>query len=524
MPIAGQKIKHACDQCRLRKLKCDGGQPCPRCDRMQFRCTFERVHQQRKTNSRRIDLIRGQQGTPPLSPPDSQASPTRSSDVVSTPVLRQRTQSTSSVLPASSHIRNTSSVWPSDVDEDDVFRYIEIYFDRMFLTLPIIDRRRIYSDIAHRRHHEDPDVAIILLSISAFALVQPVCDGEHESIEHRKSEAKRLLNIAARLRTFDFGERMCTAGIISSFFAFAALLGLGLHNAGWLKLRESVEYARSLGLYRPEAYHGLIAEESIRRFRVLLLLSVTERGYALQRNKDISFRGQNIGYYHELAVFVKDLAETQPHLLIRITDAQSEAFEAGLLQLMNIFDSVDEEVIPCLNRSCAPSLQHCQKLSIAKVTMVHNAIVYALPGSQPCSRPILSSPPAPLTMLQWADCYALQQWLLVRLWVACLTHDMLEDSGVLSFMSHSYAIDIATNMLEWCDRMDRKTLEAHGTGMIERVFDIAMAVIMVIQAAHGAPSEAHKKVLHGYFALLERLRGGQHPFTAALRDAERSIR
>lgn len=148
----------------------------------------------------------------------------------------------------------------------------------MFLSLPIIDRPSIYLDIARRRHHHDKEIAAMLLSICAFSLVQPVYEREHDSIALRKSQSQKLLEHASRLRAaYDFGEHATTDAVVTSFFVFATLLAFGFSSAAWLKLQEAVECGRALGLHRAASYTGLSAEESTRRFRVLLVLSVTER-------------------------------------------------------------------------------------------------------------------------------------------------------------------------------------------------------------------------------------------------------
>lgn len=127
-------------------------------------------------------------------------------------------------------------------------------------------------------------------------------------------------------------------------------------------------------------------------------------------------------------------------------------------------------------------------------------------------------------MLQWADCFVLQQWLIIRLWVSCLTHDLLRDSSAAEFIRVQYAIQVANTVLEWCTVIDQKILEAHGTGMCERLFDIAMAVVMKVQGSGTSPTTYDDHVLNGYFKLLGKLRGGAHPFIKALEEADKSVR
>jgi len=79
-------------------------------------------------------------------------------------------------------------------------------------------------------------------------------------------------------------------------------------------------------------------------------------------------------------------------------------------------------------------------------------------------------------------------------------------------MTVGYVIQVANTVLEWCSLLDQKILEAHGTGMCERLFDLAMAVVMKVQGPGTSPTTYDDHVLNGYFKLLGKLRGGAHPF------------
>jgi hypothetical protein len=94
----------------------------------------------------------------------------------------------------------------------------------------------------------------------------------------RQSLAKKMLSRASEMRTsFDFGENATLEAAATSFFMFGALHGLNLLNAAWLRLREAIEFGRLIGLDKPDAYAGLDTHEQSQRFRLFLILSVTER-------------------------------------------------------------------------------------------------------------------------------------------------------------------------------------------------------------------------------------------------------
>ncbi|KAK5044918.1 hypothetical protein LTR84_010290 [Exophiala bonariae] len=422
--------------------------------------------------------------------------------------------------------------------ESDVMPWINIFFDRLYPTLPIVNRFALYRDIVGRRQSRDPDFAAMVLSLSALALIQPVLREEHESMPSRTALATKMLQAAIKLRTHTFGENLSVVSVVSSFFMFAALFGLGNQNAAWLRLREAVECGKMIGLHQPDTYKYLTRDEKGPRFRLFLILSVTERGYALQRNHYISFTGQHLskmdGIYREI-----ETAATSQISSILVHDDKDVTAMRGLLQLMKLFDSVDEDIIPCWNRSCSIAHGSCTRLNAAQVHRVYNAVSEAMPPTRarypahPGQNHLDADPSAvqhsgtTLNDPQWADCFVLQQWLLVRLWVSCLTHDLLDEDSSLHFMKSGFAVSVAATVWEQCRQLETRVLEVHGIGMIERLFDVAMGVCMAIEHCKGldrayATTAGHATLQH-YFVLLDHLRNGGHTYSSTLREAYDSI-
>ncbi|KIW21643.1 hypothetical protein PV08_02223 [Exophiala spinifera] len=424
----------------------------------------------------------------------------------------------------------TSSKWPLQYDEKDILQWLEVFFERLHATLPIVDKG-LYRDFMLRRHHTDKDFAAMILGLCSLAVVGPVYRKERNSMAARTCLAKDMLASAANLRTsYDFGEQQnLETTTVTSFFMRAA----------WLRLREAVECGRLLGVHKPETYKQYSPIERGQRLRIFLILSVTERGYALQRNHDISFTGQTS---ERMADIYQDVQKIEHKSAggITIHDDSVLSTMLGLQQLMKLFDSVDEQVIPCWNNSCSPSLSNCDRLTVDRVQRVFKAIEAALhspaedrvlrnnlrPVSSKANNPKSDSQPPFLTDVQWGDCYVLQQWLLMRLWTACLTHDALSESSSLTFMQPSYATVIADRVLDECNRVGDFVLEVHGNGMIERLHDLAMGVLMSLQfyaaTSTQISTQNSQMVLDRYLELLCRLGGDEHPCTTALRRAYES--
>ena len=150
---------------------------------------------------------------------------------------------------------------------------------------------------------------------------------------------------------------------------------------------------------------------------------------------------------------------------------QDHVNNAWTTAIMKLFDSVDEQVIPCWNKSCSPSLSNCARLTVDCVQTVFKSIEDVLgPAVEDYGGPNQQSVPttnvAPLTDVQWADSYVLQQGLLTRLWVACVTHDALAENSNLIFMRPSYVTVIASRVLDERHRLSDTVLEVHGDGMV----------------------------------------------------------
>lgn len=451
-------------------------------------------------------------------------SPPRNSSI-GQPLELYRTNSGQTYL---SHHTNTppaipafdDTTWPAAISHNDILRWIDVYFDRLYLTLPVVNRTTLYQDLMLGRHKEDADFSSMILSICALAITQPVFREEYDFMPARRELAIKMLQAALSLRRFDFGENATVEGAIASFFIFATFFGMGMQKAAWLRLRESVECGKLLGLHQPQAYDGLDTQVKGQRFRFLLILAVTERGFALQRNHTISITGKHVndmkGMY--LSIVAQTMSNTHD---IYIHDDKDIVAVQGLLQLMRLFDAIDEQVIPCWNRSCAPTLQACQKLTIHQVEKVYRSVAEALEANG--SSPWIDKPPS-LNASQWADCFVLQQWLLMRMWVSCLTHELLDSSSELVFMHPCFVLDIAEKVASECMALGTDVLEVHGSGMIERIHDIAMGVIMAAQGYEDVVNmQRTQLILDSYIRLLRQFRDQGRPFTTALETAQLSI-
>lgn len=168
--------------------------------------------------------------------------------------------------------------WPWGISQEAMLPWIDVYFERLHPTVPVLNRTMVYQEMLLRRHHHDPQFGAMLLALCAFAMTQPVQIHEIQSAPSRSAQARILLEESVKMRmTFDFGENPSLHMVLTSFFLFACLFGSGLHKAAHHRLREAVDLANSLSMHMPQAYDGLDPETREQWLRTYLVLSVTER-------------------------------------------------------------------------------------------------------------------------------------------------------------------------------------------------------------------------------------------------------
>lgn len=181
---------------------------------------------------------------------------------------------------SSNNILNVSANgWPAIITDENLIRWLDIYFERLYPTLPILKRASLFARLLAQEHRTNPDFGAMLLSLSAFALIQPVRVSEQQSSStSREQMVNLLLTEAVKMRTaVDFGQAPTLDMIFTSVFLFACLFQKQQHNAAWLRLREAVELGGIFGLDGFENYLNCGPEQKQQRLRVYYLLSVTER-------------------------------------------------------------------------------------------------------------------------------------------------------------------------------------------------------------------------------------------------------
>lgn len=220
------------------------------------------------------------------------------------------------------------------------------------------------------------------------------------------------------------------------------------------------------------------------------------------------------------------------------TDQTDALSMTGLLYLMETFDAIDESVVECWAGYCKYSDGHCETFDRRRALRMFRAQRRAREG---CLTGSISFEPSasllPLQRLlesQQADISITQFWLLNRLWELCMTHGLLREASDHAELQLNFAYHVANDLLVLCDGLSLQSMEVHGIGLVEKIYDVAMGLIkalntspqMNLESSFADPDSlairstvsrpSIRTLLHRLSDLIQNFRGGDHDYAAKI--------
>lgn len=92
-----------------------------------------------------------------------------------------------------------------------------------------------------------------------------------------------------------------------------------------------------------------------------------------------------------------------------------------------------------------------------------------------------------LSEAQKADLLITWQWLRNRIWKLAHTHGLTAE-GVEPELSVEHIVEIASTSIAICQRLSIAAMEEHGTGFVEKLYDIASIITDLLQSNQVDPS------------------------------------
>ncbi|KAH0537399.1 hypothetical protein FGG08_005798 [Glutinoglossum americanum] len=455
--------KRACDACHRRKVKCDGGLPCRNCSQASLSCTFNTVPQKKGPKGSRAKVISE---------------------------LREAQRQTQLALKLNdqwpippSQVRTPGLLTPEMIKECTDF-----FFEHMYPTMPILRRERLEQPLDSLE--TDSDAYCLVAAFCAFMIIQPGINvtgeaagrvAEPTTYSTVNSGAALLEEVLRVRKTYEYIENASQITVTTSFFIFGCYFGLEKHNTAWFYLREATTLAQILGMEDEDAYSTINPLESIVRRRLFWLLFVTERAYALQRHRSLTLQA---------TVGLPTVEE----------DAREPVDISGFNHLVNLFLPFGDVFIGLWNKirsDCSP----------AWLAQLQQKLADAVPKG-------LKSPES-----QVADLKTSQQWLRTMVWQLSISNGYLSSSSADSSMTFKYPIEIARDLLAVTGQLSRQSMEVHGIGLIEKLFDVACTLtdVMACVPLDSATFEiGPRDYLMELVNLISTLRGGESRFLPLL--------
>ncbi|TGO56478.1 hypothetical protein BCON_0077g00320 [Botryotinia convoluta] len=246
-------------------------------------------------------------------------------------------------------------------------------------------------------------------------------------------------------QAYDFIEDKSLSAVISSYFVSTAFFELNQSRKSWYYLREAMTMAQDIGLHEEHKYSGLHPAEELCRRRTFWILYVTERSFAILRHKPLTF-------------------SKTPALPSTLHDYESPEIHSGFMHLVQSYHLLDSSFVDSWNEASDAPVS----------TLTYTALQQQLNLPHPSH---LS-----LTTIQKADILVTQQWLRLIVWQSSMRQGLLSSTAVDESMTFRYPLNIAHSLLSVISSVPIASIEVHGMGIFEKIFEIGNSMVDVMQA------------------------------------------
>ena len=215
-------------------------------------------------------------------------------------------------------------------------------------------------------------------------------------------------------------------------------------NSAWFYLREAMTPLQAQVLHEGAIYAGLVDDKYATRCRrTFWLLFITERAYALQRSHPLSLK---------------------PTISLPTVDPGPEAtILRGFIDLVYRFHNFDDTFISLWNLRSAGSV-----IPPHRFIHLQDILSSALPDVSQRSE------------IQQADLLVTIQWLKTVVCELCVARSFLFSATAYECMSFEYPIVISRNIAIISHLLPPTACEAHGIGILEKIFDIGCSLVDVL--------------------------------------------
>jgi hypothetical protein len=438
MNVASRKgTRRACDPCSVRKVRCDGNQPCARCEAASWDCTYLKTHGKsgpkgprstteaaiRRLQERSKSGLGDSRSNSEASFEATSPSPTDPSYFDGLPTISNTEQDGTTWPDVSSPPLLAPSLERQRISITCISQYLEVYQARGYGIWPVVDAESLTARLL--THPDDLEAYGLATAICAAVVSQFSIDAEAGTpVEEQYRIPSNIFERESKTARDDSDhmENATIFSILSSFFLHVYRANIGCMNASTVLLGESIVKAHIYGLHKASFYTDLAPEQVQQGLRIYWLLFITERAHSIQ---------------HDVPTMLKRV-----HDLPRLQDLEDGAITPAFIQLCKLFHILDVTIT-------------------ADPSTARNALAFA--------QQELNSEEAPLSLeneLQRADISMTQQWMRIFLWQHAVNVTNLSSATSDDEFSFSFPAKVAQNVLSNLSSLSQQSIEAHGPGMV----------------------------------------------------------
>ncbi|KAK0103195.1 hypothetical protein ONS95_014991 [Cadophora gregata] len=478
-PVTGRRT--VCDHCRRRRIRCDGEFPCNQCGNASLTCKREHVPKRRgpkRGTGRVINELRAQDGhgdelpnvkgqgsngsggSQTSGPPSIDQWISDSTDAIS-PTLNQQIWHPIMSEPSHALPDEPNSIFTTDQFRPTSPSYlhliptcIDLFMEHIYPIMPLVHMPTLRDSITRPLEMYEKNLLYSLCALTSTHMSgKSILAPGPPSWE---AAGRFFLDECISVRqSYDFVEDKTLSAVISSYFVSTAFFELNQNRKSWYYLREALTMGQDLGFHDEHTYVGLSPAEALCRRRTFWILYVTERSFAILRHKPLTL-------------------QKTPEFPSTLHSYESPEIHSGFMHLVNSYHLLDSSFVDSWNESAsAPA-------STATYTSLQ----------QQLSRPHPTS--LSLTSIQKADILVTQQWLRLIVWQSSMRQGLLSSTASEESMTFRYPLKIAHSLLDVISSLPTYSIEVHGMGIFEKIFEIGNTMLDVMQACGtNIPSESY---------------------------------
>ncbi|KAF4160359.1 hypothetical protein CNMCM8927_004817 [Aspergillus lentulus] len=401
----------------------------------------------------------------------------------SNPKIASPTVATPLVNPTSGRCRfvRKENVLPRELIRD----CSEYFFARMQGTVPILQAetfRRYVEQMDHRIH-----AYCLVVSFCAFVMMQTGYSSSQAAGSRwtqSMDTGRELLDEATEARRhLDPLTVPVRQSITIAFLLYGCHIALGNQRHAYYFLREATTlYTAGMLDTQAGALDG--DEDNSSSGKLFWLLLISERAHAIRRHRPVTL---------QVTANSPTLEDHSPE----------DTSTIGFRCLADLYRPFDESFLGLWNGTHAT----CSRESLI---LLDKHICDAVP------------PDLELPDISMADLRVSQQWLRTMIWQLSTTAGFLSSKASHPCMEFRYPLQIARDLSLATWKLSPQSMETHGIGLIEKIFEVACTLtdVMACLSTAGLRSPGFnlgpQDYLKHFFSLVHTLPGGRQRFLPLL--------